>query len=155
MGILFNIRDIQIPDDVLWWPLTLMSWLTILAVLLTIVIISWVIFRYRKKRVVHFANRTLVKLFSRYKQDQDASRFARDISILLKRIYLTIGNRSTIAGLSGKKWLNLLDQGFEDTPFATGIGQVLVTAPYQEKADFDVDSLYALCHRRIETLKVG
>ncbi len=150
----FDIRDIQLPDDILWWPPTALSVLSLLLVVSLIVFILWLFFRYRKKRVLHFATRRLNKLHKRYQNDFDASGFAREVSVLLKRIYMTVDKTKLVAGLSGKKWLAVLDDGFEDQPFTTGIGQILESAPYQKKADFNVQLLYSLCQRRIESLQV-
>jgi len=154
MGNKFDIRDLDLPGSLLWWPPTLMTWLTVVGILLFCAGLIWLFLRYRKKRVLYFATRSLNKLFKRYQRDYDASGFARDISVLLKRIYMTVDKRAVIAGLSGKKWLAVLDQGFEDEPFTTGIGKILVSAPYQESADFNVQQLYSLCQRRIDSLRV-
>ncbi|VAW75560.1 hypothetical protein MNBD_GAMMA12-2760 [hydrothermal vent metagenome] len=150
-----DIRDIQLPSDLLWWPPTPLSWLTLCATISLVGVLVWLFFRYRKKRVLYFSLRNLEKLFKRYQSDYDASGFARDISVLLKRIYMTVGNRAVVAGLSGKKWLTVLDEGLDDEPFTKGIGQILVSAPYQKTADFDVQLLYVLCRKRIESLQVN
>jgi len=150
----FDIRDIQLPGGFLWWPPTALSILSLFIALSLLGVIVWLFFRYRKKRVLYFATRSLDKIYKRYQREYDASFFARELSVLLKRIYMTVGNRAVVAGLSGKKWLILLDQGFDDEPFTTGIGRILESAPYQETADFDVQSLYSLCQRRIESLQV-
>jgi len=159
MNVVRNIRDLGIsdldmPTEFLWWPLTLASWLGILVIIILIGFAVWAILEYRKRKVVSFVNNSLNELFERYKNDFDATAFARGVSVLFKRIYLTINRRSEVAGLSGIEWLRMLDQGLQDKPFTTGVGKVLLSAPYQEMADYDVESLYQLCLRRIETLRL-
>ena len=155
MGRSYDIHDIQMPGDALWWPFTLATWLSLLLILCLLAFGIWLFVYFRRKRVVYFSNRSLRYLLKRYQSDQDASAFARDVSVLLRRLYLTIGERNKIAGLSGEKWLEVLDDGLKDRPFTTGVGKVLGSAPYQRQAEYDVKSLYALCQRRIEAMRVN
>lgn len=53
------------------------------------------------------------------------------IALVLRRTALAGFPRDQVAGLFGADWLAFLDRSFPGTGFATGPGQALATAPYQ------------------------
>ena len=61
--------------------------------------------------------------------------------MLIRRTCLARYPRADVAGLTGEAWLAFLDETGRTREFSTGAGRVLVSAPYQNRADTDVDAL--------------
>ena len=52
-------------------------------------------------------------------------------------------SRAQVAGLTGRDWLEFLDN--DTRQFTEGVGACLVTAPYARVETIDLDALLALC----------
>jgi Ca-activated chloride channel family protein len=58
------------------------------------------------------------------------------LSILMKRIALSMRIREEVAGLVGQDWLKLLDQLFDSDQYTQGAGRYLAEAPYRSKVSY-------------------
>jgi Domain of unknown function (DUF4381) len=76
----------------------------------------------------------------------------RQLSILLRRVCLSVYPRSETAWLTGNDWLRRLDETLDEPCFTEGPGRVLIDAPYQRNPEIDFEPLFALCERWIESL---
>ena len=86
--------------------------------------------------------------------DLSDSERVRQLSILIRRICISLYPRAETARLTGKVWLRFLDKPLGDTSFSEGAGKMLIDAPYRRDADLDSDSLFSLCERWIDALPV-
>ncbi len=148
------LRDIHLPDPVSWWPPAPGWWALLLLLVLLIALAGWLWHRHRQRAVQRAAQTALQTIAARYQADGDNAALARDLSILLRRVCLSHYPRQQVAGLNGEAWLAWLDRDLEQRPFQTGIGRVLLNAPYQPQVDYDGAALIRLCRQWIETLPV-
>ena len=148
------LRDIHLPESVSWWPPAPGWWLVvvgIIALLLAAVIIN-------KRRaqparsIKSISHAQFRRLCDAYRQHHDAHRLVRDLSMLLRRISISLCPRSAAAGLTGEAWLQFLDRIAATDQFMQGPGRVLIDAPYRRLAELDAEALLALCSAWINNL---
>ncbi|MBV1913365.1 MAG: DUF4381 domain-containing protein, partial [Cycloclasticus sp.] len=79
----------------------------------------------------------------------------KQLSACVRRVSISVNSRSEVASLTGKEWLNYLDQSVEGTPFSTGVGQYLSDALYRKKApeELEIGALIELCEHWLKRQK--
>ncbi len=142
---LTDLRDIQIPEEIGLWPLAI-GWYFVFALILLVLVVAigYGIRRHFRLKSRCYAMRSLENLRERYRVEGDAVIIAAELSSLLRRASLVSFTRRRVAGLQGEQWLAFLDQTGNTHEFSQGIGRVLLTAPYQPRAQIDVQSLLDL-----------
>jgi len=140
------LRDIHLPDTLLWWPLAPGWWILLLLTTILAVSLFFFIRRRRKHRIsaVYLAKQELERIENEYKLNQDKSILVKEISELIRRVSISLFKRNESASLTGQDWLLFLDQLKRDNSFSQGIGNVLIAAPYQAKPDYDATALLGL-----------
>ena len=146
------LRDIHLPDAVSWWPPAPGWWLLLVVTIFFICALVW--FRYRKK--IHtgagaqYAKACIREIREEYSQHGDCVKTVRELSVLLRRITVSIFPRNESAGLTGLAWLEFLDRSVPGEPFSKGPGRALVTAPYQSCPKIDTNTLLELAETWID-----
>jgi len=137
-----KLRDIHEPAAVSFWPLA-PGWWALLGLLVAVplLILGWRALRRRAKPARREALRELHQLREDYAKHGNVLRAVSEISMLIRRTCLARYPRADVAGLTGEAWLAFLDETGRTREFSTGAGRVLVSAPYQNRADTDVDAL--------------
>jgi Domain of unknown function (DUF4381) len=139
------LRDIHIPEPITWWPPAIGWWF--LAVLTPLLIVFFVWFYKRLTRQT--ALKTAKKYLTAIKQDtsKEASQKLAELSVLIRRVAISVAPRELAAGLTGREWLAYLDQSVKGSPFSEGVGQLLADAPYRKSAvtDAEISPLISLC----------
>jgi hypothetical protein len=80
----------------------------------------------------------------------------RQLSVLLRRVCISLYPRAEVAGLTGEAWLNFLDQPLTGRPFGTGNGRILVDAPYRRVIPpVEVQSLLTHCREWLDAVAVA
>ena len=149
------LRDIHLPEPVSWWPLPIGWWIVLV---LSVAIAGLVIRVYQRRRAkkssaVYLARLELQQVHQRYLQHRDVQLLAGDISMLLRRLSISIYPRTATASLTGEDWLRHLDQPLPDQPFTTGAGRILLDAPYRRQVQItDVEALMRLCASWIDAV---
>jgi len=140
------LRDIHAPLPPSWWPPAPGWWLLAVAIAALLVIISIQLYR---KAQVRRRRLALIAEFERAVADarDNASTLAATLSILLRRAQLRRAPHA--ATLSGLAWLDHLDRVTGSDEFTTGVGRVLVDAPYRPRTQFDAPALIALVRRSL------
>ncbi|MBF8270609.1 MAG: hypothetical protein HW386_2318 [Gammaproteobacteria bacterium] len=149
------LRDIHLPEPVSWWPLPIGWWLVLVLLVVSIALCVWGYRRYRghKSSAVYLAKVELRQLHELYLQQRDVGLLARDISMLLRRLSISIYPRTATASLTGEDWLRHLDQPLPDQPFTSGAGRILIEAPYRREVRIeDIEPLIRLCEKWIEAV---
>ncbi len=148
------LRDIHLPEPSSWWPLAPGWWALFVLLLLLVGLIFYLYRRYQAKlhHPLHLAQVELDKIKQKYELQADQQTLLKDLSALLRRTCLSLDNNEQIAALTGKDWLQYLDQHLPDRPFSTGPGQVLLYGPYQKTMDFEADSLFEICQQWLTQL---
>jgi len=149
------LRDIHLPDGVSWWPLPLGYWLVLFVICVVVISIFLVRYWLRSRQLKKSILRELIQLEVEYKQSNNAPALVQNLSMLLRRIGRAYFPASC-ESLTGAAWLAFLDKNMDySSEFQSGVGKVLVTAPYAKQTDVDADALLALCKRWIKQAKKG
>ncbi|MBL6986323.1 MAG: DUF4381 domain-containing protein [Methylobacter sp.] len=142
---LLDLKDIHEPEVIGWWPPAIGWWILAVLIPLLIIFFIWLYKRLTRKTAMKTANKKLTQI----KQDatQDNYRKLCDISVLVRRVAISVSPRSKCAGLIGRQWLEFLDSSVKATPFTKGIGQLLADAPYRKTSPTDQElfQLIDLC----------
>jgi len=126
------LRDIHLPEAISWWPPAPGWWISaILAI--AVITLAVRLFRRRARYLAPYksAQHELQQIKSHYENGQDAQLLSQELSVLLRRISMTIAPREESAGLTGDHWLSFLDSLVNQSLFNTEAGRQLISAPYQ------------------------
>lgn len=137
------LRDIHLPDPVSWWP-PAPGWYVLagMAILVSATGAAWYWWRLRTafKRA---ACRELEAIKQRYSSSEDVHQAMREVSVLIRRVALTLGPRERVAALLGQEWFEVLDSWSNAKVFTVELGPTLAVAPYQPAPNLDVTSVLA------------
>lgn len=150
------LRDIHLPGSVSWWPPAPGWWLLAgLVVLLILLVVWWLRRRWRRQSAATtLALRELDRIETDFRSGVDAGDIVRRLSVLMRRLSISLFPRSEAAGLTGEAWLAFLDRTLQRPAFSAGPGRVLHEAPYRPSvSDEEVKPLLALCREWIETVR--
>lgn len=133
------------PEAIGWWPPAVGWWLTAILALSLIVLLVWLHKRLTRKT----AAKTAKKLLAEIKRDNTLDNHGKvaELSVLIRRVAISVAPRSRTAGLTGQAWLTYLDSSVKGSPFSEGIGRHLSDAPYRniQLDDAEIPSLIRLC----------
>jgi hypothetical protein len=148
------LRDIHIPEAISWWPLAIGWWIT----LALIPMLLWISFLIYKRLTRKTALKTAKKLLVQLKTDAsktDAEKLI-EISMLIRRVAISISPREECASLTGNAWLEYLDKSLKDNSFTHGIGQCLADVSYRKNTNenINISELINLVERWLKVQKV-
>lgn len=153
MDPLAALKDIHLPEVIGWWPPAMGWWLLLLLVLVVFLLVLMSI-RKRRQRLAPY--RAAIKEFDRismdYSRQRDASELSQQLSILLRRIAISVMPRKEVAGLTGELWLEYLDRLSGQTILRSDTGRQLLQAPYRAGMAVDGDALLAICKQWISAV---
>lgn len=140
-----NLKDIHEPEAIVWWPPAVGWWIVAASIPLLVILMIW----FYKKLVAKTAIKTASKLLAELKQDssRDSLQKLCDLSVLVRRVSISVSPRTAVAGLTGRQWLIFLDRSVKGLPFSEGIGQLLADAPYRKTppTELEISQLIVLC----------
>lgn len=149
------LRDIHLPAHISWWP-PAPAWWILTGLIILSVMLSWWWYRRRQKQrlsAIYLAGMELRHLRRQFAQEHDARQLVRDLSVLLRRVSISAFPRTETASLTGMAWLEHLDMPLQDSPFSSGPGRLLVSAPYQNDVPLEqVEPLFELCESWIDAV---
>lgn len=139
------LKDIHLPDAISWWPPAIGWWLLALLIPALIGFSYWLYKRLTRKTALKTAKKALAAI--KLNVELDNTQKLRELSILLRRVAVSLAPRTEVASLTGHSWLAFLDQSLMGAPFSQGDGQLLITAPYRNTAasDQEITILFSLC----------
>jgi len=112
---------------------------------LLIILLVWLYKRLTRKTAIKTANKILIQI----KQDQTRDNLQKlsDLSVLVRRVAISVSPRAKAAGLTGRQWLEFLDRSIKGLPFSQGVGQLLADAPYRKTppTEQELSQLIDLC----------
>lgn len=155
---LSQLADIHLPGDVSWWPPAPGWWLLgllLLAALAMALVFGWRY--YHRRQALASALQTLDEAEQRYRQktaiqaenDQAALEFITDINQTLRRVALLYFSAETIAPLSGRSWLDFLDQSDTRLNFHDNAVACLGDMAYRRRFTGDPEPAYQLARQWI------
>lgn len=143
-----ELKDIHLPDTISWWPLA-PGWWILLGGIILITLLFFVIKKHRaRKRTKKIALAELEKIRHFYQQDDDAVALIRSLSTLMRRASISFYPRHDASSLTGKDWLNYLENTAPTKGFLHSDGQVLASAPYLPEnhlPNVNTEALLTLC----------
>ncbi len=145
------LKDIHLPEPVSWWP-PAMGWWILLILIVALVFFSYWLY----KRITRStAIKTAIKILQDIKQDTGLSEEQKlaELSALIRRVAISLFPRKDVAGLTGKRWLEFLDETLGEPRFSEK-GKILTDARYRkDKSQGDIAALIALCEDWLKVLK--
>lgn len=152
-GMELPLRDIHLPDSISWWPLAPGWWIVLGMVMLLILLIDIIDKKYFKPNLKRQALKALKNIEESFHVHDDATQCVSELSALLRRVVISQNLPIKMAGLTGQSWLELLDQQLGKSEFSQGVGQLLLTGPYQPQVEKkNVTQLIHLCRKWMNCL---
>ena len=150
------LRDIHLPEPIGWWP-PAPGWWTLLGLLLLLGLLIWIGRRLlRRNHLRKHALRALEQIADEYRRSRDTTLLAHELSVLLRRLALSLYPRPQVASLTGEDWLSTLDRALvtsgREPGFTRGPGRSLLEAPYNPSCQVDAEALLGLTRRWIEAV---
>lgn len=150
------LRDLHLPEMIGWWPPAPAWWFLIV---LAFTGLAFLLYRSFEKWRRHASRRVALKELARiqheYEDGVDEISLAIELSELLRRTMLAYAPRNEVASLTGRSWLQWLDQGLDEKPFSEGSGHNLESLPYRcpdgIEDDVDVQGLINAVKARLQT----
>jgi len=160
-----ELRNIHLPDAVAWWPPAPGWWLVAVILITLIVLLPGQIKKFNRRRQFQKENRArlaevrdqLQQLHSQYLQNQNPVALCSGLSVLLRRVCLSLFEHADVAGLTGEAWLAFLDQQCPLSPPLAESADLLLNTPYQpitSVADNDALQLHRQCEKWLEQMLV-
>lgn len=156
---LAGLRDLALPEAVSWWPVAPGWWILLLIVL---VLIGLALRRWKKSSADSWLKQARLELddikqIAHSGQDNNVEVIER-CSALFRRVALALEPRENIAALTGRQWLEKLDDLSGSCDFTEGYGQTLESHVWQKpqtRADLDVSRLLELLEGFVERGAAG
>ena len=149
------LKDIHLPAEPGWWPPAPGWWVILFLLVTTVLLVAWWKNKQQrlKRSAIYMAQSELNRLQSEFSQHRDARQFVADVSILLRRMSISVFPRTDSASLTGEAWLHFLDIPLDDHAFSKGPGRILLEAPYRPMKEVeDLEPFLALCRRWLDGL---
>lgn len=139
------LKDIHLPQAIGWWPPAIGWWLLVIFIPLLIVCLCWFYKRLTRKTAINTAKNNLAAIKKNSALDNYTK--LREVSMLIRRVAISVAPRTEAASLTGRQWLAFLDRSVTGAPFSEGCGQLLATAPYRNTppAELEISQLISLC----------
>jgi len=138
-----QLRDLQMPADVSWWPLAFGWWIVIAVALIGLTTLLLKLRqKHRQNQYRKFATRELAHTFVVWQEDQNTASYLQSANSILKRciVYLESTTSTTSrssSSLTGQRWLKVLNE-FNKTPLSTDCQHALGQLAYTAKPGCDV-----------------
>lgn len=142
------LRDIHLPPAPGWWPPAPGWWLlAAIAIALSICIFIYARRKYRQRRYRRALMAELEHCIGEARGDPSA--LAAALSRFLRR--LSRQAAPAAGALAGERWLEHLDACAATNEFTSGVGRVLIEAPFRPAPTYDTAALIALVRRWVRT----
>ncbi len=139
------LKDIHLPATIGWWPPAVGWWILAALILGLLALSIWTYKRLTRKTTL----KTAKKLLHTLKHDQAQDNFQKlgEVSILMRRVAMSLYPRAETASLTGHEWLIFLDRSVKGAPFSEGIGRYLADAHFKQypPTDLDITGIFQLC----------
>ncbi|MDH3632452.1 MAG: DUF4381 domain-containing protein [Gammaproteobacteria bacterium] len=151
--LLLELKDIQPPPEPAWWLLAPAHWIAIL-LLLGVAVCIWFFLRHRRSnRLASLAEQELQRIRSSFARDEDSQRLAIELSRWLKQVAILAFPERHLESLSGKGWLEFLDESLGNNNFSDGTGMVFGSMIYSKQINLDATQLVPLCEQWLSVIK--
>lgn len=146
------LKDIHLPDMLLWWPPAIGWWVLLILIVGLVVGLPylWRWLKHKSLKKLSIAEfKTITKTFD---QKEDRRKLVGELSMLLRRILMSYRGRHDTAALSGENWVEHLNKLVAVPCFSDEQELLLARGQYQRDPEFDTDSFMRSCERWINAL---
>ncbi|WP_432742973.1 DUF4381 domain-containing protein [Methylobacter sp. G7] len=142
---LLDLKDIHEPEVIAWWPPAIGWWILAVLIPLLIIFFIWLYKKLTRKTALKTARKILIQI--KHDATRDNLQKLCAVSVLLRRVAISVSPRAKVAGLTGRQWLEFLDTSVKGLPFSEGVGQLLADAPYRKMppTELEISQLIELC----------
>lgn len=147
--LLTQLRGIQMPEPVSWWPLAIGWWILLAITLLLLAIgIKKIVAKKTRNKYRKAALSELQQSLHVWQQDNNTSQYLHKSNAILKRIIRQLEQNTPSSNLntSGTKWEQTLNQ-YTQQPISADTLKALSIECYQDKPTSNIEQ----CHQQIET----
>lgn len=145
------LREIHLPYPISWWPLAFGWWLLLGLGIVLLVFLFFAIWSFFKPTLKKEASKALETIEQVYHENGNSVECLIELSSFLRRAMLSRGEK--VAGVTGRAWLEVLDQPLGSAEFSQGIGNILLSGPYRHSVDADeLLELLDLCRKWVKCL---
>lgn len=144
-----QLRGLQLPEPVSWWPLAIGWWIVIaISLLVCSIVVFRLVKKYRQNRYRKLALGELQNSYSNWQQHQDPHQYLHSSNAILKRVIREIepNTNTPSTSKSGEDWSILLQQ-YATTPISKNTLNALSIECYTAKPDVDINHV----HQQIKT----
>jgi len=146
MDPLSGLRDIHLPPPPELWPPAPGWWLlAVVAVVALGLTLGFAFAAWRRGRPRRATVRAIGALRDRHAAGESSGVLVGELATLVRRAAMIRHQRSRVAGLTGREWLEFLDD--DEHHFTRGDGACLASAPYARSEPVNFDALLAICER--------
>lgn len=146
MDPLSGLRDIHLPPPPELWPPAPGWWLlAVVAVVALGLTLGFAFAAWRRGRPRRATVRAIGALRDRHAAGESSGVLVGELATLVRRAAMIRHQRSRVAGLTGREWLEFLDD--DEHHFTQGDGACLASAPYARSEPVNFDALLAICER--------
>jgi hypothetical protein len=140
-----DLKDIHEPIAIGWWPPAIGWWILAVSIPLLIIFLVWFYKRLTRKTALKTADKMLADI--KHDKTRDPQQKLGELSMLVRRVAISVMPRAKVASLTGRQWLAFLDSSVKGAPFSDGIGQLLADAPYRKSlsTEQEISQLINLC----------
>lgn len=152
------LRDIHLPGVIPFWPPAPGWWILTALVLVSVLGGWWSYRRYqdRQRSATRLARVQLQQIVSRYEADRNALELVSELSILLRRLSISLFPRTEVASLTGQAWLEFLDRQSGQSHFSNGSGRLLSEAPYRREVSVgEAEQVLDYCRQWLNAVAAG
>ncbi len=147
---LAQLRDIHLPEPIGWWP-PAPGWLVV--AFLSLALVGWVGYRLLLSLRNNRYRRAARKELARLRHHPDPGAVLPQVAMLLRRVAIQSFGRREVAALTGRRWLEFLDQTGGGSQFSRGTGSVLGENLYQRHSSAEIEPLLRLADKWIRSHK--
>lgn len=148
---LTQLRDIHTPDAIGWWPLApacyIIAALGIFSLLVLLYTLLKIIHRRKKYKQL---NKMLADITLRYHVTSNKAETIAELAVFLRRLVITYYPEHAAA--SGQAWLQTLANITGNVEYTQGIGQLLISAPYQKDVPKESAKLFELVSKTMKQI---
>ncbi|WP_321325344.1 DUF4381 domain-containing protein [Thiomicrorhabdus sp.] len=135
-ALLEQLKDIQLPDPVGWWPLAFSWWILIFSITSILVGIAWYYLDLKRRNIYRRTAIAYIDEILQQSELSDNDKIAA-INATLKRVALTAYGRLVTASLYDQAWLNFLSETASYIPQPDHLQEVLNLA-YKPKDENEI-----------------
>lgn len=143
--LLLELHDLQPPAEPGWWLLA-PAWVAALSLLLGLLLLSWLLLRYRQKnRLLVEARMQLHTIRQAYDRKQDIQKILQALSAWLRQVAMAAFPDEPVANLTGAAWVEFLNHCSDRAVFDHELAQALTDEIYRPETDADAESAIRAC----------